>query len=241
MKDKKTIQYFDEYTPEYGTNRLRRAVEIIKRHGTKDSSLINIGCGTASDLAFIKRQTGLYDVCGMDVSQRSLEKAASRLGCETIEGNVLEEGIAGRIQKRYDFALLFSLLHHLIGKNRADSRRKAILAMANAMKLVKDGGYIIIEEPTFSTRAAMTALFYIKKIVSSIAPTRIAIGRKGNIGAPVTSFYANEQLVDMVKSVEGAEIIDIDIIERKTNPLWRLALILKKGNITITIKKRPVQ
>jgi len=232
MEDIKTIQYFDEYVPEYGTNRLRRAVEVMKRYGTKESSLINIGCGTASDLDFIKKETGVDKILGVDISAESLSMAHKKTGCDTLRADILDNGIADKIHERYDFALLFSVLHHLIGKTRGDSMRLALRAISNSMRLLRDGGYLIIEEPTYNSPSFSTSLFYLKKIVTRMTSKRVTIGKKWNIGAPETSYYTSGQLMKMAESIGSSEVVDGYRFPEK-----RFLRIMTRSNVNITLRK----
>lgn len=237
-KDKKTVKYFDKMVPEYGVRRLKRTAEIINRYSGEGSSLADIGCGTGSALDFIKRNTNIKKLCGIDVSKKSLTKTLQKVDCETFVGSVLDSDLPAKIGKRYDFALLSSILHHLIGGTRRSSMRHAVAAVSNSLKLLKEGGHLIIEEPIYSTSFAMTVLFYLKKGVTKITSNRVFFGGKtNNIGAPVVSFYTNEQLVEMMRGIEGCEIIDVDFVMGRLKSFWRYLFIAKNGNMTITLKK----
>jgi hypothetical protein len=84
----------------------------------------------------------------------------------------------------------------------------------------------------------MNAIFYIKKLTTMLTLRRIPIGMyANNIGAPVVSFYTQRQLVGMTKSFDDCDIIDINTEKIKIVPLWRLALITQRADITITVKK----
>jgi len=244
IQDKKTVAYFDSAIPEYRVKRLKETVKMIDRYRRPDSCLVDIGCGTGSALEFIKKETGIQDLCGIDVSQKSLLKARERIDCATFAGSILDEDLAEKIGKKYDFALLSSVLHHLIGRTRGESMRYALSAVSNSLKLVKYGGYLIIEEPVYSPMFAMSALFYIKKFTTSITPKRrIIIGNRKayNIGAPVVSFYSDAKLIEMIKGINGAEIADADYREGKVRLFLRLVFITKSGDITIAVKKTPAQ
>ncbi len=238
MMNREVTAYFDRTTPIYNVKRLERTVEIIKLHRAGKQSLLEIGCGTGSALEFIKSQTGLDDLCGIDISKRSLDEARKRVDCHTFAGSILDRTLAAKIDKRYDFVIVSSVLHHLVGGTRGESRKNAVLAVSNALRLLNRGGFLIVGETTFRTSAAMTALFYIKRLTTRFSRDRIHIGgREYNIGAPVVSFYSNDQVIDIIKSAEGTEIVDVHISKIKPRLFWRLFFITERADATFTAIK----
>ena len=237
MKDHKTIAYFDCNTPEYGPTRLKYAVTVINRHCQKNSSLVDIGCGTGNTLEYLRTKTKLGNLCGIDVSQNCLSKCKETVGCDTFLGSILDSNFVERIQRTFDFVLLSAVLHHLIGKTRKKSKSYASLAIMNSLTLLKDKGYLIITEPTFYPSIAMDVLFYIKKFTTMMTSRRILIlGKKCNIGAPIVSFYTNEQLMEMICRTKHCQIVETITIEGKIAFLWRFALITRRTSTTIVVR-----
>lgn len=239
MRDKKTAAYFDAAVPEYDNRRLKEALDMVNRFRAAGSSLVDIGCGTGGALEFFKKETGISELCGIDISEKSLSKARQRTGCETFTGSILEKDLPEKVSKRYDFALLLSVLHHLIGRTRGESVKLAELALRNALALLKRGGYLIVEEPTYSTTFAMAMLFYIKKLTTTITSDRITLGRRlaNNIGAPVVSFYSDDRMIKMLSGLKDVTIADINLKKGRIRPSWRLALITRSGDLTVAIRK----
>jgi SAM-dependent methyltransferase len=182
-------------------------------------------------LLFLAGATGIDQLVGVDVSEKSLALTRDRVGCDVHLGSIVDPGLATQIGRRFDFAVVAAVLHHLIGSTRAESRRYAQQAVHNALSLLNPGGHLVVFEPVWYPRLAMDALFYVKKLVSSITPKRVTIfDTWNNIGAPVVSYYSNEELLRMVTAGGRAEIVAKDI---EPDDLGRLNLVLNKTNTTI--------
>jgi ubiquinone/menaquinone biosynthesis C-methylase UbiE len=240
MIDKSTLSYFDEYTREYSTGRLKFAVEIINELLSDGDSLVDIGCGAGNVLEFIKSETGLKNLCGIDISDNCLEKAKQRVGCKTLRGSVLDQAFIKGVNEKFRFAVLSAVLHHLVGKTRRESKTKALAAVENALRLVEEGGFLVILEPTFRTSFAMACAFYIKKLGAKITKKRINVFKAINLGPPVVSYLSHEELVEMIGGIDRCRIIGYEIRVHKASPLLRLALITKSTTSTLIVHKQKI-
>jgi SAM-dependent methyltransferase len=240
LKDAATAAYFDAYIPEYSLERLAHVVDFLRRRAAPEASLIDLGCGTGNTLAELQAATPVADVAGLDVSARCLARTRERLGCVTYHGSIFDPGIVDAVGRRFDFALLAAVLHHLIGRTRTESRRYAQRALENAARLLLPGGHLLVLEPIFYPPRAMDAVFYVKKAVSRVTTHRVPIlGYWNNIGAPVVSYYTNEELEEMVTSVDGLEIV-----ERHAEPALLgsvLGRVIRKNDTTLVARSAPGQ
>jgi SAM-dependent methyltransferase len=234
--DRATAEYFDRHLPEYGVERLEPAADFIRRHASPGSSLVDLGCGAGNTLAYLKETTGITDVGGVDVSKRLLERAHDELGCTTYHGSIFDRDFVLGLGRRFDFAVLAAVLHHLIGRTRKESRTLARRALANSADLLEPGGHLVVHEPTFSPSLAMDAVFYVKKVVSGVAPRRVAIGGSwNNIGAPVVSYYTNDQLLEMVRGTPGLEVVATTVKPDPLNPF--VDAVLSKTATTLAARR----
>src|SRR5512146_1629211 len=112
--DNQTAAYFNTHLHEYGSERLRFVVDVIKRYAPERASLIDVGCGTGHALAYIRSHADLHDVWAMDVSEESLALASRRVQSHTLLGSILDDQISRHVPRQFDFALLAAVLHHLI-------------------------------------------------------------------------------------------------------------------------------
>jgi SAM-dependent methyltransferase len=238
VRDAATEAYFDARQPEYDPSRFAPAAEWIRRLAGEQSTLVDIGCGTGNVLAYLRAETGLTRLAGIDVSPRYLEQARERVGCETHQGSILDEGFVARLAGRFDFAVLGAVLHHLVGRTRRASRERARRALVHAVSLVRPGGHVILDEPTFYPPWMMDLVFYTKRLASAVTSRRLELFEQwNNLGAPVVSYYTNEELRRMVEEDPRAEVLDQRNVPGYLSPLQG-ALSMRRENATIVVRRR---
>lgn len=233
-EDPKTVRYFDEHAPEYSVERLAFATRAVAQRARPGASLVDLGCGAGNTLAHLIEHTPVTDAVGVDVSATLLARCREYAGCETRLGSIFDPALPAAIGRRFDFAIVAAVLHHLIGLTRARSRAHARQAVRNALALLEPGGHLIVVEPVFGPRLAMDALFYVKQAVSSVTTRRVFVGDHywTNFGAPVVSYYGNAELEAMITG-EGAEIVEREVLPED---MGRLDLVLAKTNTTIVAR-----
>jgi SAM-dependent methyltransferase len=229
--DPGTVRYFDEHAPEYSVDRLAFAASAIAELAKEGASLVDLGCGAGNTLAHLVEATPVSDVVGVDVSQTLLDRCRDDVGCPVVLGSIVDPELAGILGRRFDFAVVAAVLHHLIGPTRARSREYARAAVRNALALLEPGGHLVVVEPVFAPRLVMDGVFYVKQAISSVTSRRVFIGDNywTNFGAPVVSYYGNEELEALLEA-EGAHVVDRDIVPQA---LGRLNLVLSKTNTTL--------
>lgn len=93
--------------------------------------MVDVGCGTGNILELVRRETGIRDLCGIDISPNYVSRTKEKLNCDTFLGSVLDRGFVEAVPRKFDFAILGALLHHLVGRTRGESRGYAFAAVAN--------------------------------------------------------------------------------------------------------------
>ena len=227
-------------TPEYdAASRFAHAAEWIRRLAGDDSSLVEVGCGSGNVLAYLRDETGVVRLAGIDVSARSLEHARGRTACETHHGSILDADLVAGLAGRFDFAVLGAVLHHLVGRTRRASRGRARRALAHAVSLVRPGGHVILHEPVFYPPWTMSLVFYAKRVASALTPRRLELfDRWNNLGAPVVSYYTNEDLRRMVEADARAELLDLRSEPAYLSRLQRAVAIRRREDTTIVVRRR---
>ncbi len=235
--DQATVDYFENHVHDYSAGRLHSAVTFITEHITPDASLIDIGCGTGSVLAHIAGTTGISQLAGLDVSARCVELTKEKVTADVYRASVLDDATVDRFRGGFDFAVMAAVLHHLVGANRRRSHRAANRAVANALELVKPGGYLIVMEPTFAPAAPIFALFWVKTVLSKIFHRRLPVGGYwNNIGAPVVSYYSSDQVLAMLQTSPGAETVQVEEAPQRLSKL--AGLLVSKSNTTVVARRK---
>ncbi|MFQ5796090.1 MAG: class I SAM-dependent methyltransferase [Candidatus Bipolaricaulia bacterium] len=234
MEDKKTTNYFDNFTtPVFPVARYSHTIDTINRYCQPGASLIDIGCGNGNTLQFIRDNTPVEKLVGMDVSKNYLAQVNERLRCDTALGSILDSHCIATMGNKFDFAVMGAVLHHLVGRTRKESRRRAKQAIKNALQLLKNGGHLIIYEPVFYPSWLMSIVFYLKSFMTRLTSGRAQLFAKwANIGMPVVSFYTNEQLIEMIDETAKAELIGKEIKDSR-----QLAFIICRTKTTLVIRK----
>ena len=213
MKDRQTLEYFDRMMPHYNPVRFEFAIAYLNKTTNGESSLIDIGCGDGATLYLVREKTPVKRLVGMDISRSYLQKAKELVGCQIIEGSILDRGLVDRYKEQFDYCTLGAVLHHLIGKHRAQSFDYASICLAHALRLLKPGGSLIIFEPTYAPSSMMDLVFWIKKIVGNFTSSRIELFSKwANFGQPVVSYYTPEQLISMVEHLQDADLLERNVV-----------------------------
>ena len=235
--DRETVEYFNKEAPEYSLGRFEYATRFIDSKAGQHSSFLDVGCGVGNILELVRNQTPVSEVAGIDVAETVLAKARERLGCDTYLGSILDTDCIDGIPKQYDFVLIASVIHHLVGDSRSLSVRNAQVAVTNTLKLTKPGGYVILYEPGIYPEWTGAALFHTKRLVTRFTTKRVQLLDKwNNIGAPVISYYTDEQLKRMIGELSDARIVDVHVEDAHVNFLWRMAGIRRRINTTIIIQ-----
>jgi SAM-dependent methyltransferase len=235
--DPDTVAYFDDHVPAYSTWRLDFPAEFIRANLSTDSAIVDIGCGAGNTLAHLREATGVQSLCGIDVSERLLERARKEVpGCDTRLGSILDDALVADIGARFDFAVIAAVLHHLIGPSKRESHELAAKAVGNALDLLRPGGHLIVVDEAFSPRPAVNALFYVKKALTRLTSERVGVfGYWNNIGPPVVSYYSERQLLAMVSCGGRTTLVDSHREpERLSAPA---GYVFRKLNLTLVARK----
>ena len=203
-----TADYFDGHLHEYGRSRIRGVARLLRPRLPVDPRLVDVGCGTGTNLARLAEALGIRDDTAVDVSARSLEQVRERLpGARLVVGSIVDDDAMRPLARSFDVVLLAAVLHHLVGPTRRASRVQASRGIAAALDLLAPGGTLVLLEPVLGPRPAMTALFWIKRAVTRLTPRRVPVlGYWNNLGAPVVAFYGPAEVDAMVEAAGGETV-----------------------------------
>ena len=94
-------------------------------------------------------------------------------------------------------------------------------------------------EPTFQPRWLMSALFYVKRLVSQVTSKRVSVfGYWNNLGEPVVSYFSHDELAHEVVNLPDANIV-VNLKKKKSLPvIWRFAGVNERADSVLVIRKR---
>jgi len=220
---------------EFSTVRYKEVVNFINAL-QKDISILDVGCGTGNVLEFIIRETGVKNVCGVDIDEEALCAARAR-GLRVFNLSILDD-ICGTLNEKFDVVILGAVLHHLVGRTRNESLQLSHKALLNATKLLKNGGYLIIVEPTFKPFWLLGAVFYVKRFFSLFTHSRVAVlNYWNNLGPPVVSYLTTQKLLQIAGEFKELSIVKKLQESNEVTFLMNL-FFLKKYQVLLIYQKR---
>lgn len=235
--DQATVDYFDEHLHEYGVERIRGVADLVRDRIPEHASLVDVGSGTGTNLKRLAKQLKIRDITAMDVSQNTLNSLTEKMPkAKTACVSILSDAALDPWRGQYDVVLMAAVLHHLVRGTRSASYRDAQLGMNNALSLARPGGLLIVLEPVFLPRVTSWSLFWAKRGVTQFTQKRVPIGNYwNNVGAPVVSFYSDEQVRKMALAAGGAIVAENAGRQR----LRSLARVIRKDNLTLVVQRSP--
>lgn len=217
----------------FSIERYLKVVEFLKML-PNNISILDVGCGTGNVLEYIREETKVENISGLDIDEEALRIAKER-GINVYRCSIVEDCLE-KINEKFDVVIVGAVLHHVVSNSRKASIELAKRALLNSINFVKGGGYLIIVEPTYEPFWLLTLIFYIKKFFSLFTKQRITIFNYwNNIGPPVVSYFSNDLLLQTVKSFPNLDVENIYFEKKKMN--FPQNLLFKRHDVTIICKK----
>lgn len=220
--DEATVSYFDNHCHEYGRDRIRGLAKVLRPMLGDSTRLVDVGSGTGANLARLSKALRVTDLTALDASAESLTRVSARLPqARTHCISILDEEALEPLVGGYDVVVMAAVLHHLVGSTRRESRALARRGLANAARLARPGGLIVVLEPVFEQRGLGVvarpngSIFWVKRVVTSVTSRRVPVlGYWNNIGAPVVSFYSGDEVAAMAAQA-GLDLVHRDSREQE--------------------------
>lgn len=214
-------------------------MEFINNDKQDEPSFNDLGCGTGNIIQLFGANNRIKDLAGMDIGWAYLSKCReNNPSATTYLGSILQPDLAQKVNRQFGYVLVGAVLHHLVLKTRAESFELSKQALSNAWSLVKEGGCLIVMEPTFKPRFTMSLVFHVKRIVSAITSERVALfGYWNNLGEPVVSYMSHEHVRRDMLSLPGSSLAFEECDRKKVSPLWRLCGITERADSIFILRK----
>ena len=228
--DEATVSYFDNHCHEYGRDRIRGLAKVLRPMLGEGTRLVDVGSGTGANLARLSKALRVTDLTALDASAESLLRVAERLPQARTECvSILDEDALEPLEGAFDVVVMAAVLHHLVGSTRRESRALAERGLANAARLARSGGLVVVLEPVFEQRGLGVvvrpngSIFWMKRAVTSVTSRRVPIlGYWNNIGAPVVSFYSGDEVAAMTARA-GLDLVHRDSREQQPGVMRMVA------------------
>jgi len=208
--------------------------ETIPKHVGRVGNCLDIGSGAGVFLKYVTMRHGADNVVGVDVSEgmlaQSLHDKPSQ--ADLVQGSVLDLPVR---EGRFDLVFMEEVLHHLVSKSRADSKRLARRAISNIRRMIRPGGAFILREeyyeswlvPTLSSTLIMLLLGLFNALGVMLPH------KEAHMGLNV-SFYTRDEIRGMVEEAGGRILEERDLKWTKTLG-ERAALVKSMGKMCFMI------
>ena len=134
-----------------------------------------------------------------------------------INGSILNSKFK---DKSFDSIIISDVLHHLIGKNFADTRKNQLLALKELKRIVRPGGIILIDELTNESEFICRLLFYFSRLNSHIG---IRIEKLEISPQTIICLFTARELTKLINKIFSKDIIKTIFIKRRTT--WQGVLV----------------
>lgn len=216
MDEGAVSQYFDAtadvYTTKTETDEMDPPPlvdEFIDHRCKKGERILEIGCGDGSLLEYVLVYTDVSEAYGVDISTEMLPNP------DDVRGQYLHASATDLPlpfeREGFDFVVMSDVLHHLVGSHRWESKRRAQAALVEATNLLRPGGYLIVKDIFYESRAGPDTLtshliFLGLRHCSGIASRIDAEALPGLLVA----FYTRDELRELLRQ-SGTTVVDQSI------------------------------
>jgi 2-polyprenyl-3-methyl-5-hydroxy-6-metoxy-1,4-benzoquinol methylase len=238
-ENQNTTMYFNSNTPVYSIDKYNEIVCFLSENAMEGGLLIDVGCASGQLLGVINSKCPQLRLFGVDIAKNYINQCKENIpAAEIICDDISNKTIVEHLQKKFDFVVVGAVLHHIVSRTRKSTLALQERAIENAWALVNPGGYLIVEEPTYSPELIMAIIFHTKRFFSMFTKNRVTLlGHDNNLGAPVVLFLSHEYLRCLILKQEFACLIMDKQNKRPLSKIQRLCGIRKcTGSILIARK-----
>jgi len=245
LEQRQVMDYFNETTEFYDRSQLDDEYkflsffsfeeEVIPKYLGHIDSCMDIGSGAGVFLRYVSGRYGAHNVVGIDISEGMLAQSLldKPFQADLAQGSVLDLPVR---EGRFDLVFMEEVLHHLVSKNRADSKKLARRAIGNIKRMIRPGGAFILREEYYESWFAPTlSSTLIMLLLSLFNALRMRLPHKeAHMGLKV-SFYTRDEIRAMVEEA-GGEILEARDLKWTKTLGERAALVKNMGKMYYLIK-----
>ena len=220
MQDKRVEKLFEKqikyYSKPDSSSSVSPLVDIFfnwakRKKITRKIEIAEFGGAAGQLLAAINSKYSNASLTNIELVAKYRDKQVLRK-IRFVSGSILSSGFK---DKYFDCIIIRDVLHHLIGKNLADTRRNQIVALRELKRIIRPGGTILIEELTNQSEFICRLLFYFSRLSSHIG---IRIEKLEISPQTVICLFTARELTRLINKIFSKDIIKTIFIKRR--PTW---------------------
>ena len=212
-------------------------ISLLSKYADKIDYVLDVGCGSGVFLQAVQLAIDIDKIIGVDLSEEMIKKSLfhhdSSENISLLNCDVLRLPLKG---SSFNLIYVESLLHHLVGETRAQSKNQARMAIKGMSDLLRPNGFLLLTELFYESYGFST-------FTSSIIFTFLSLFDKYNVSPPlkeapkglIVSFYTRKELYEMIESLNGT-IVEEQEIEWGRGFKEKAVLLKKRGKITYLIQ-----
>ncbi|MHC3436765.1 class I SAM-dependent methyltransferase [Natrialbaceae archaeon A-gly3] len=209
---------------------------FIAEHCSPDDRVLEIGCGDGLFLEYVLERTDVDEAYGIDISREMLPGPEEDVRARYLEASATDLPLPFEPES-FDYVVFSDVLHHLVADHRAGSKRKAQVALVEAVNLLRDGGHLIVKDiyhhsPVGPDELTSYQIFYGLKYLTGLASV---VDDQATDGLLV-SFYTEDELVEMLEQA-GTTVVRKEVERMPDASLLRRVLIGESACIRLYAEK----
>jgi ubiquinone/menaquinone biosynthesis C-methylase UbiE len=236
--------YFDTHTHNHAYHNdpsiYNYVIDYIKKtYHNKKVTVLDIGCG---DAPFIKNviKNNINATCfATDISYSMIKMAKQNIPDDKAS-LLVSDGfhLPFKSDIEFDIVHLDSVLHHIIGKNRVDSKQLIKKLLEKIINILSKNGSLVIEEVYYNSylfpSITSSMIFYGLKFLNYINLDISQLIKEFSIGLEVNFFY-EEEIVNLMETYGNVKLIKR--IPWDVPLMYKFLLLKKYGHISYIVNK----
>ncbi|ELY48528.1 class I SAM-dependent methyltransferase [Natronolimnohabitans innermongolicus] len=211
--------------------------EFIDHRCKKGDRLLEIGCGDGKLLEYVLEYTDISEAYGIDISTEMLPDPDNDAQGQYLHASATDLPLPFE-REGFDFVVMSDVLHHLVGPYRWEAKRRAQAALVEATNLLRPGGYLLVKDIFYESRAGPDTLtshliFLGLRHCSGVA-SRIDVEALPGL---LVSFYTRDELRELLRQ-SGTTVVDRSIERGSKQSTVRRLLVGDSGCIRLYAEKK---
>lgn len=197
-----------------------------------DIQLLDIGCGSGGFLRHCNQRVDVDELVGIDISGGMLpEEPQNDIAYFKASAPDLPFS-----PNSFDVINLTSVLHHMVGGSRADSKKRARETLSRTFDLLRPGGLLLLTELFYEGHVIPQSTSWILFQMFKHFPNLSAKLDPSAAPGLVTNFYTRDELRALIEET-GGHTIHKDYTKWEKSTFLRTCFIKNYGKIHFYIKK----